>query len=702
MQSRWSEAEAERCIREWGPTWGEDLALRTYSARLLGAEPALVLHGGGNTSVKTMDRDVFGTPLAVLRVKASGFNLATLEPAGHVALELAPLQRLRSLEQLSDERMVGELRRGLLDWRSPNPSIEALVHAFIPARFIDHTHADAILVLTNQEGGEERVREALGDNVIILDYVEPGFELARAMAQAVEGRPAATAAVWMRHGVITWGETARDAYERMIGLVCRAEQYLERHAPVRVRVLPGRVEEAANRLREVAPVLRGVLAEPTGDEDRPWEPGIVRWLADEKALSVVESEWGRELASTPPVTADHLIRTGSRSLWVEAPLPDDVAGLRAHLSAAVEAFRRDYREYVSRFGGPGSADATVAPAAGTPRVIFLPGCGIACLGPTLADAEICRDITRQTLEIKQRVRAIGRYRGLTEERLFQMEFRGLQQAKLARRRLPLEGRTALITGAAGAIGAGICRRLLAEGACVMASDIDPGRLEQLVAEFRPEFGSRIGGQTMDVTDPASVAAGFRELAAEWGGVDLVAVNAGIALVCSLAEMSLEAFRRLERVNVEGTLLVLAEAARHFQRQGIGGDIVLISTKNVFAPGARFGAYSATKAGAHQLARIASLELAEMGVRVNMVAPDAVFAEGRFKSGLWAEVGPDRMRARGLDESQLQEYYRSRNLLKSRVTAGHVANAVLFFATRQTPTTGATIPVDGGLPDATPR
>jgi NAD(P)-dependent dehydrogenase (short-subunit alcohol dehydrogenase family) len=223
-----------------------------------------------------------------------------------------------------------------------------------------------------------------------------------------------------------------------------------------------------------------------------------------------------------------------------------------------------------------------------------------------------------------------------------------------------------------------------------------------VEEFRGQFGSRVIGVPLDVTDGEGVRAGFAAVSANWGGVDLIISNAGLALVSSLREMDLEAFRRLERVNTEGTLLILSEAARHFKVQNTGGDVVLISTKNVFAPGAKFGAYSATKAASHQLARIGSLEMAELGVRVNMVSPDAVFEEGERKSGLWAEVGPDRMRARGMDESQLQDYYRSRNLLKSRVTAQHVANAVLFFATRQTPTTGATIPVDGGLPDATPR
>jgi NAD(P)-dependent dehydrogenase (short-subunit alcohol dehydrogenase family) len=266
----------------------------------------------------------------------------------------------------------------------------------------------------------------------------------------------------------------------------------------------------------------------------------------------------------------------------------------------------------------------------------------------------------------------------------------------------LVGRVAVVTGAAGAIGYGICRALLERGCHVAITDLPGDRLDQFVAEFRTLDESRVLGVPLDVTDPASVASAFKRVIAQWGGIDIIVINAGAALAMPLVEIELDAFRRLERVNSEGTLLVLSEAGRHFTRQGMSGDIVLISTKNVFAPGAGFGAYSATKAAAHQLARIASLEFAPLGVRVNMVAPDAVFSGGAHKSGLWAEVGPGRMRARGLDANGLEEYYRNRNLLKAKVTAEHVANAVLFFGLRQTPTTGACIPVDGGLPDATPR
>ena len=297
-----------------------------------------------------------------------------------------------------------------------------------------------------------------------------------------------------------------------------------------------------------------------------------------------------------------------------------------------------------------------------------------------------------------------------------MEYRPLQL-----RKLEASGRdgdralartVALVTGAAGAIGVGICRELLAAGAHVAATDLAGPALDSLVAELAAEHPGRAGrvlGVPLDVTDPApaaesptGVAAGFDRVAREWGGVDLVVVNAGAAHVATIETMELADFERLERINVHGTLLVLREAARRFRRQGTGGDAVVISTKNVFAPGASFSAYSATKASSHQIARIASQEMAGLDVRVNLVAPDAVFGGGARKSGLWQEVGPDRMKARGLTEEGLEEYYRGRNLLKARITAAHVGRAVVFFASRRTPTTGATLPVDGGLPDATPR
>jgi NAD(P)-dependent dehydrogenase (short-subunit alcohol dehydrogenase family) len=284
-----------------------------------------------------------------------------------------------------------------------------------------------------------------------------------------------------------------------------------------------------------------------------------------------------------------------------------------------------------------------------------------------------------------------------------MEFRAFQRAKVAGKGpLPLRGSVAIVTGAAGAIGSGICEELLSQGCTVAATDLAGENLDAMAFTLKGMYGDRALGVPLDVTDGASVSAAFEKTIAAFGGIDIIVINAGLAHVSPLTEMDLDAFRKLERVNIEGTLLLLAQAGKLFKLQNTAGDVVLVSTKNVFAPGAKFGAYSATKAAAHQLCRIASLEFADMGVRVNMVSPDAVFSHGSRKSGLWAQVGPDRMKARGLDEKGLEEYYRQRNLLKMRVTAEHVARAVVFFVTHRTPTTGATIPVDGGLPDSTPR
>ena len=700
MLSRWSDKNAQRFLDTYAGRVGEDLARRIYTSRLLGQEPALVLHGGGNTSVKGTVTNALGEAVAAIFVKASGWDMATIEPDGHPAVDLGYLRRLRAVADLTDEAMINELRTHLFDHRAPTPSLETLVHAFLPHTFVDHAHADAILALTNQAGGMGHVQAALGDDVIVLDYVTPGFRLARAAADAIEAQPAARAMVWMLHGIVTWGKAARESYETMIELVTRAEEYAKSRAtrPLQVSILTP-VPEATRRVAVVAPILRGLLARRGGTDVAVRRPLVVRPLVTSEVLGFVDSREGCVLSQSPPLTSDHLIRTRSLPLWIAEPKYDDPQALRAQLAAALRDYTERYTGYMKRHAG---ADATPERHDPLPRVVLMPGLGALCAGPDARAAAIARDITEHTLAVKQLVAAMGSYQGLDEAECFKMEFREFQQAKVHRSETPLDGHVALVTGAAGAIGAGICQALLEKGCHVAVTDLAGERLDSLAADLESTYGPRVISVPLDVTDAASVAGAYAAVARTWGGVDLVVVNAGLAHVASLAEMELETFRTLERVNVEGTLLVLAEAARQLRYQACGGDIVLVSTKNVFAPGARFGAYSATKAASHQLARIASLELAEIDVRVNMVSPDAVFSYGDRKSGLWAEVGPDRMKARGLTEAGLEEYYRNRNLLKAKVTAEHVANAVLFFATRQTPTTGATIPVDGGLPDATPR
>lgn len=702
MQNRWRDDEAKQFSTQYGPECGEDLALRIYTSRLLGADDSLVLHGGGNTSVKSTHTNLLGQQVSAIYIKASGRDMAAIEPEGFPGLELDHLRKLRALPSLSDESMLEEMLTYLLRAGAPAPSVESLVHALLPHKFIDHTHSDAILTLTNQPNGAELARKALGGEIIVLPYIRPGFKLAQAVAAAYDANPRARGMVWIKHGIMTWGETARESYDAMIEFVSRAEEFIAARTARATAPAAATSEEAAlARVAKVAPILRGLLAERSGDGDHPHRRVILEPLVTHGVLDFVDSADGREIAATPPLTSDHLIRTKPFPLWIEEPAYDDDSKLREQLQAAVERYSAEYAAYVERHSaeiprGLGRLDSL-------PRVIFLPGLGALCAGKNAKAARIARDITEHTVAVKTRVAAMGSYEGLPEDELFEMEYHTYQHAKLGfGGEPPLSRQVALITGAAGAIGSAIAEGLLEQGCHVAVTDLAEEALAKLVADFESRFPGQVMGAALDVTSPDSVTAAFEAVIRRWGGVDIVIPNAGLALVSTLTEMKLESFQKIERVNIEGTLNVVSEAGRHFRLQGTGGDIILVSTKNVFAPGAQFGAYSATKAAAHQLARIASLELAAADVRVNMVAPDAVFSHGGRKSGLWAEVGPDRMRARGLDEKGLEDYYRQRNLLKTAVTGRHVANAVLFFATRQTPTTGATIPVDGGLPDATPR
>jgi len=394
-----------------------------------------------------------------------------------------------------------------------------------------------------------------------------------------------------------------------------------------------------NRLAKIIPIVRGLLANPTGNEDIPYEPVILRSLLNKEAVDFAGSEKNAESKSYPaPLT-----KGKNPPLFL-----GDI-----DLNGEQETLRKQLNDMISNYSQRHNYK---------PEIVCLRALGILY-------------IERQDNNWFPRGGGPD---------------------------LPLRNKVAVVTGAAGAIGYGICRGLLENGCHLAATDLPGKKLDNFTSDLKGIGGERVIGIPIDVTDKKSVVSGFESIIRTWGGIDIVVVNAGIPLVSYLKDIDLDAFRKLEKVNVEGALLTLAEAAHLFILQGTGGDIIIISSKNVPSPGAGFGAYSATKAACHQLGRIASLELAQYDVRVNMVAPDAVFSEGKYKSGLWEEIGPSRMKARGLDEEQLQEYYKNRNLLKVRITGRHVANAVLFFATRQTPTTGATIPVDGGLPDATPR
>ncbi|KJR42854.1 rhamnulose-1-phosphate aldolase/alcohol dehydrogenase [Candidatus Magnetoovum chiemensis] len=558
----------------------------------------------------------------------------------------------------------------------------------------------SIKALFKSRSAPATISDALGENIIIIDYITPGFKLAKAVDKAYKSKPDALCIVLMNHGLITWADKAKESYDLTISLVSIAEELIKTKAKKEIFILP--IEQtnlAKERYIKIAPILRGLLSHKINTEDSKHTRVILNPLINDSALNFVNSKDTKQLALSPPVTTDYLIRTKAYPLWIDKIDDTDDVSIRETLSAHINEYSNNYIAYAKR----NLKNVDTVSINSMARVILIPQIGAICCAHDSADAKIVNDITAQNIAVKSDISMLGAFKSITEEEIFEMEYRSYQQAKIIASKDKLLSRhTAVISGAAGAIGTGIAYELLKEGCHVALTDLPGSKLDSLYKELNSEFKDKVFSTAMDVTNAVSINNAFNAVIETWGGIDIVIINAGIAMVSPLEAIDIKEFRKIEEVNIEGTLLMLSSAGKHFKRQGIGGDIVIISTKNVFSPGASFGAYSATKAASHQLGRIASLEMAGYDVRVNMVSPDAVFSHGERKSGLWETVGPDRMKARGLDEKGLEDYYRDRNLLKTKVTAKDVGKAVLFFVTRQTPTTGATIPVDGGLPDATPR
>lgn len=699
MKALYVEADARAFVGRH-PELSADLALRLYTSRLIGGEPGLVLHGGGNTSVKGELQTLLGDRARCLWVKGSGSSLDRVEARDFPALDLDYLVRLRALAALSDEEMVNQLRTHLFDASAPNPSVEALLHAFLPHKFVDHSHADAVLALTDQADGEARAREALGDRVVVLPYIMPGFPLAKAVADAWERSPNVEGIVLAKHGLFTFGATAEESYRRHLELVTACEAWAARHARRAITVggtATPSADHAWRKAAALAPTLRGLVA----GGDRAAAP-IVEHRATHEILAALGSPELARWADSGPVTPDHVIRVKPWPLLLTADAAaTPPEALRAALEPAVAAWRARYDAYV---------DAGIAASGprkrldSAPRVVLVPGVGVLAFGKTKKDARIAADIAERSLAVKQTAHALGGFEALPDVDLFAMEYWSLEQAKLGKEAVrPLDRRVVLITGGAGAIGRGIADVCAAAGAHVVLVDRDGPAAHTAAAALEARFGAGVATAFAgDVTDPASIDEAFERAAAAYGGLDVVVPNAGIAHVAAIEKLDGDEALRVMEVNYLGVLHTLRAASRIFRAQGLGGDVILNASKNVFAPGKEFAAYSASKAAAHQLAKIAALELAPIDVRVNAINADAVFAHEGTPSGLWAEVGPSRAKSRGLTLDELEEFYRKRNLLSARVEARHVGNAVVFFASRQTPTTGATLPVDGGIPEAFPR
>jgi rhamnose utilization protein RhaD (predicted bifunctional aldolase and dehydrogenase)/NAD(P)-dependent dehydrogenase (short-subunit alcohol dehydrogenase family) len=652
MQSLWNPEDAARCATE--------LALRVYSSRLLGRDDTLVLHGGGNTSLKLREPNLVGEEEEILYVKGSGWDLATIEEAGFAPVRMAHLLKLARLDVLSDPQMVNELGTHVTRVGAPGPSVETILHAIIPHRYADHTHADAVLTVTNTREGAARAREIFGNEVVIIPYVMPGFELARLCAQklAAESHSRTIGMVLLNHGIFSFGSTAHESYERMIALVGRAEAYLAGHKawdlPVPAAVVPAR------DLRLEIATLRQKLSACAG------VPLVLATSQEPKHLAFAQRQDVAVLSQQGPATPDHVLRTKRLPM----------------LGRDVDAYARSYSEYFARNAARASEAKTPLDAA--PRIVLDPVLGLCSAARGAREARMAHDLYAHTIDVILRASALGGYRALPEKDIFDVEYWDLEQAKLKRAgaAAAFAGEVALVTGAASGIGKACVAAFLKRGAAVIGLDVKP-EIEAL--HQRPDFL----GIRCDLTSADAVLAALEHGVRAFGGLDLLVLNAGIFPEATRVDaLAGDAWRRVMGINLDANLLLLRECHPLLRLAPNGGRVVVIGSKNVAAPGPGAAAYSASKAAVTQLARVAALEWGQDRIRVNVLHPNAV-----FDTGVWTqEVLESRARSYGMTV----EEYKSNNVLKVEVTSQDVGElAAELCGPVFAKTTGLQIPIDGG-------
>ncbi|MBI4082614.1 MAG: bifunctional aldolase/short-chain dehydrogenase [Candidatus Lambdaproteobacteria bacterium] len=692
MENRWNDDDARAAVERYAARRvPEALALRVYSSRLIGGDPGLVLHGGGNTSVKGEGRDALGQPVPVLYVKGSGWDLATIEPQGFPAVRLEPIRALRQVERLSDEAMVNALRVNLLEAGAPNPSVEALLHAFLPHRFVDHTHADAILALVDQPDPERRCVDAFGGRLAVLPFVFPGFPLAGIAMRAFEADPTVEGLVLIRHGLFTFGATARESYDRMIRTVDMAEAALARG---RARVfLPARSLRAPSReaLAEAMPALRGALA--VAEAPGAWRRMVLHHRSSEAIRAFVDGERLGDYAQRGVITPDHIIRTKNLPLILppldSAPGAAFARACRDAVAAYVEAYHRYFAAGAAR-----AAPATQAlrELDALPRVMLVPGAGLFTAGASERDAEIAADLYEHTIAVIARAEGIGRYTPLDPPALFEMEYWSLEQAKLGKgREREFQRQVALITGAASGIGRATALAFAARGAHLVLLDVQEAPLAA-VADEAARLATAALPIRCDVTDPAQVAEAFRAAVLRFGGVDIAVSNAGGVWQGAMADCADRDLQASFALNFYAHHYVAREAVRVFRRQGTGGQLLFNASKSAFNPGPELGPYTVPKAAVVALMKQYALDYGALAIRSNAVnadrVPTALFGAGVLEA---------RAAARGLSV----ERYLGGNLLQAAVRAEDVAQAFIALALSER-TTGTVLPVDGGNIAAAPR
>jgi rhamnose utilization protein RhaD (predicted bifunctional aldolase and dehydrogenase)/NAD(P)-dependent dehydrogenase (short-subunit alcohol dehydrogenase family) len=652
VKSLWDDREAEQ--------YQGDLSLRVYTSRLLGRDPSLVLHGGGNTSVKIRAKNLVGEEEDVLYVKGSGWDLETIAAEGFAPVRMPHLLKLAQLPALSDSQMVNELKTQMIRASAPAPSVETILHAILPYKYVDHTHADAVIAVTNTADGLRRIREIYGDDVVVIPYVMPGFDLARVCAEkfAAEATDLTIGMVLMNHGIFSFGPTAEVAYETMIALVDRAEQYLQQQGAWEIH-RPA-IATRQQPLRHDLAQLRNAVSQTAGF------PVILSRHGDDQCLAFTQRDDLSQIAQQGPATPDHVIRTKR--------LPQ--------IGRDVSTYVKDYKIYFAEHASISKQPVSILDPA--PRVILDRDLGMCAIGRIAKDAAIVADIYQHTMEIIQRSTLLGGYQALPARDIFEVEYWELEQAKLKKggQALSFTGEVVLVTGAASGIGKACVESFLRRGAAVVGLDINP-----LIQDLydRVDFC----GIACDITDEGAIADALEHAIQAFGGLDMLVMNAGIFPAgCRIDSLDTSAWRRVMHVNLDANFVLMRECYPFLKLAPNGGRVVVIGSKNVPAPGPGAAAYSASKAALTQLMRVAALEWSSDRIRINSVHPNAV-----FDTGIWTdEILQDRAQHYGLTV----EAYKTNNLLKVEVSSHHVAElAAEMCGALFSCTTAAQVPIDGG-------
>jgi len=658
MQNLWNDALAAE--------FDSELDLRVYTSRLLGQDKSLVLHGGGNTSVKITETNILGEQEEVLYVKGSGWDLETIQAAGFAPVQMAHLLKLAKLNQLSDSQMVNELKTHMLNASAPTPSVETILHALLPYKYVDHTHADAIVSITNTSNGEQRIREIYGDSVVVIPYVMPGFDLSKLCAKIfpAEKTDKTIGMVLMNHGIFSFGDTAKQSYERMIDLVQQAEDYLQQQNAWQIELSPSK--EMANIDYQGIAHMRKNISEVMNNAV------IIKHFDNLEMLNFCQKDKISTISQQGPATPDHVIRT--KRLPMLTRLADSQQALQNYAS--------DYVDYFNTNNSNSAANLTILDCA--PRSIIDPELGFFSIGKSIKEANIIADIYQHTIDIIQRAEKLGGYQALPAKDIFDVEYWELEQAKLKKSGSSpaFAGEVALVTGAASGIGKACVESLMARGAAVVGLDIDP-KITELFK--RPDYL----GICCDVTDEQQLNDTLATTIDNYGGLDMVILNAGIfPSGCKIENLDLQQWNKVMSVNLDANLSLLNKSHPFLKLAPNGGRVVVIGSKNVPAPGPGAAAYSASKAALNQLARVAALEWGGDNIRINSLHPNAV-----FDTGIWTdEVLQGRAKHYGLSV----EEYKTNNLLKTEVTSHDVAELSAELCGQLfAKTTAAQIPIDGG-------